>query len=150
MNNVLEHITDPQQFLMLAYEILKPEGLICVTVPNDYNSLQEVVVTYLKKDPWWVVPKEHVNYFDCKSLSKLMKKVGFKTIYTTSSFPLELFILMGEDYIGNSKIGREIHNKRKKFDRAMEKSGNTNLKRKIYNKLSEIGLGREITVIGKK
>ncbi|GAI54287.1 unnamed protein product, partial [marine sediment metagenome] len=33
---------------------------------------------------------------------------------------------------------------------AMEKSGNTNLKRKIYNKLSEIGLGREITIIGKK
>ncbi len=49
MNNVLEHIPDPHQFLMLAYEILKPAGLICITVPNDYNPLQKVVVTYLKK-----------------------------------------------------------------------------------------------------
>ena len=150
MNNVLEHITDPQQFLMLAYEILKPEGLICVTVPNDYNSLQKIIVTYLKKDPWWVVPKDHVNYFNLTSLSALMEIAGFNTIYTTSSFPLELFILMGEDYIGNSKIGREIHDKRKKFDQAMAETNNTNLKRQIYNKLSELGLGREITVIGKK
>lgn len=150
MNNVLEHIPDPQQFLTFAYEILKTAGLICITVPNDYNPLQEIVVTYLKKDPWWLVPKEHVNYFDCKSLSRLMKRVGLKIIYATSSFPLELFILMGEDYIGNNKIGREIHNKRKKFDKAMAETNNTNLKRRIYNKLSELGLGREITIIGKK
>jgi SAM-dependent methyltransferase len=150
MNNVLEHIPEPQQFLMFAYEILETAGLICVTVPNDYNPLQGIVVTYLKKDPWYVVPKEHVNYFDSKSLSRVMDGVGFKTIYSTSSFPLELFLLMGEDYIGNSRIGRKIHGKRKAFDLAMEKSGNTNLKRKIYNKLSEIGIGRSITVIGKK
>lgn len=150
MNNVLEHIPEPQQFLTFAYEILEPAGLICVTVPNDYNPLQKVIVTHLKKDPWWVVPKEHCNYFDCKSLSRLMEKVGFKTICTTASFPLELFLLMEEDYIGNSQIGRKIHNKRKKFDQAMAKTNNTNLKRQIYDKLSELGLGREITVIGKK
>jgi len=150
MNNVLEHIPDPQQFLKYTYEILESEGLICITVPNDYNPLQKIVVTYLKKDPWWVVPEEHVNYFNCESLSRLMEGVGFKIIYTTSSFPLELFLLMGEDYIGNNKIGREIHNKRKKFDKAMAETNNTNLKRRIYNKLSELGLGREITIIGKK
>ena len=150
MNNVLEHIPDPRHFLMLAYEILTPAGLICITVPNDYNPLQEVVVTYLKKDPWWVVPEEHVNYFNSESLSRLMDGVGFKTIYTTSSFPLELFILMGDDYISNSKIGREIHTKRKEIDKAMAETNNTNLKRRIYNKLSELGLGREITIIAKK
>jgi len=150
MNNVLEHIPEPRPFLTLAYEIIEPGGLICVTVPNDYNPLQKVVVTYLKKDPWWVVPREHVNYFDCKSLSRLMLSVGFNIIYTTSSFPLELFLLMGDDYIGNSQIGRKIHGKRKLFDLAMYKTGNTGLRRQIYNKLSELGLGREITVIGKK
>jgi 2-polyprenyl-3-methyl-5-hydroxy-6-metoxy-1,4-benzoquinol methylase len=150
MNNVLEHIPDPQQFLMLTHEILEPAKLICVTVPNDYNPLQKVVVTFLNKNPWWVVPKEHVNYFDFESLSRLMEEVGFKTIYTTSSFPLELFLLMGEDYIGNRQIGRKIHKKRKNFERAMAETNNTNLKRQIYNKLSELGLGREITIIGKK
>jgi len=150
MNKVLEHIPDPKQFLKYAYEILVSEGLICITVPNDYNPLQKIIIPYLKKDPWWIVPKDHVNYFNLTSLSALVGTVGFKTIYTTSSFPLELFVLMGEDYIGNSQIGREIHNQRKNFERAMAETNNTNLKRQIYNKLSELDLGREITIIGKK
>ena len=150
MNNVLEHIPQPKQFLSQTYEIIEPAGLVCITVPNDFNPLQKIVVTQLKKEPWWVVPTEHTNYFNCKSLSKLMDDIGFEVICSTSSFPLELFLLMGDDYIGNSQIGRKIHGKRKQFDLAMEKSGNTNLKRRIYNKLSELGLGREITVIGKK
>ena len=150
MNNVLEHIPEPIQFLSLTYEIVEPAGLVCITVPNDYNPLQKVVVTHLKKEPWWVVPKEHINYFNCKSLSKLMKKIGFEVVHSTSSFPLELFLLMGDDYIGNSQIGRKIHGKRKLFDLTMEESGNTALKRQIYNKLSELGLGREITLIAQK
>ncbi len=150
MNIVLEHILDPRRFLSLAYEILEPAGLICVTVPNDYNPLQKVVVTYLKKHPWWVVPEEHINYFNHKSLFTLLENTGFKVILTTSSFPLELFLLMGDDYIGNSQTGRIIHGKRKHYDLKMAKSGNTKLKRQIYNKLSELGLGREITLIGKK
>lgn len=150
INNVLEHLLHPQNTLLCIHDILEPDGLISVSVPNDFNPLQKAVIDYYKKDMWWVDIREHVNYFDRDSLDNLLIKTGFRPIYHTSSFPLELFILLGEDYIGNNKIGREIHNKRKKFDCAMEKSGNTNLKRKIYNKLSEIGLGREITVIGKK
>lgn len=150
MNNVLEHVHEPKALLSLAYEIVESGGVICITVPNDYNPLQKVVVDHLEKEPWWVVPKDHINYFNCNSLSRLIEEAGFKIVYTTASFPLEFFLLMGDDYVGNGPLGREIHGKRKKFDLAMAESGNNRLKRQIYNKLSEIGLGREITVFGKK
>lgn len=150
MNNVLEHIVNPYELLKLAHEILNPQGLICVTSPNDYNPFQKVIITYLMKDPWWISPQEHINYFNHESLTKMLNKVGFDEIFATSSFPLELFVLMGEDYIGNRKLGREIHIKRKCFDLAMEKSGNTKLRREIYKKFTELELGREITVIGRK
>jgi SAM-dependent methyltransferase len=150
INNVLEHITDPRQFLKLTYGILNPYGLICVTVPNDFNPLQKIIVDLYKKDRWWVSPKEHVNYFNMDSLSFLMKSSGFEPFYRTASFPLEFFILMGDDYIGDNSLGRKIHARRKHFDLNFDKAGATNKKREIYNTLAKLGLGREITFIGRK
>ncbi len=150
LNKVLEHITNPRQLLSFSFEILNPSGLISVSVPNDFNPLQEIACNYLDKEPWWVVPKDHINYFNFNSLSRLMNSIGLEVIYRTSNFPIELFLLMGDDYIGNNKLGREIHAKRKNFDIAMAKTKKTKFKREIYNQLADIGLGREITVIGKK
>jgi len=148
LHNVLEHITNPIDMLIMAEKILLPKGLICVTSPNDFNPLQDIAVEYLGKKHWWVVPNHHVNYFDVKSLKNLFTNQGLNVVYATTSFPLELFLLMGEDYIGNDKIGRKIHAKRMLMEKNFSNAGKNSLKRKIYEKLAEIGIGREITVIG--
>ncbi|MEW5895430.1 MAG: class I SAM-dependent methyltransferase [Candidatus Omnitrophota bacterium] len=150
MNNVLEHLLYPKRTLTYAHEILEAGGLVCVTVPNDFNPLQEIIADYFRKEKWWVQVKAHLNYFNRESLSNLVRQAGFEIVHVTSSFPLELFVLMGDDYVGDRETGQIIHARRKNFELAMEKSGNAELRRDMYKKFSELGLGRQITVLGRK
>ncbi len=150
LNNVLEHLVDPINILKMAIEITEQKGLICVTSPNDFNPLQKMAVENLNKDYWWVVPDHHINYFDSKSLNELFNNLRLNVIYETTSFPLELFLFMGDDYIGNDKIGRNIHKKRMTMEKHFSDTGKNELKRRIYNKLAEVGLGRKITLIAKR
>ena len=150
LNNVIEHILDPIDMLTMATEVLEEGGLICVTCPNDFNPLQLIVVEHLKKDKWWVVPEHHINYFNICSLKNLFNNLGLVVFYETASFPLELFLLMGEDYIGNDKVGRKMHKYRMKMEKVFNDSNNNDFKRKIFDQFAEIGIGRELTMIGKK
>ena len=58
-----------------------------------------------------------------------------------TSFPMELFLLMGENYVGNDAVGKECQSKRKRFDLALEKAGMGETRRKFYRALSNAGLG---------
>jgi 2-polyprenyl-3-methyl-5-hydroxy-6-metoxy-1,4-benzoquinol methylase len=150
MNNVLEHIVNATELLSIAHGIINKGGMISVTVPNDFNRFQEIVSDYLEKGEWWVSPLQHINYFNCQSLENLLIKTGFDPIYKTTSFPMELFLLMGDDYIDNAEIGRKLHAKRKLLELNMDKSGNTALKRQLYDIFAGIGLGRQVTVMARK
>ena len=57
---------------------------------------------------------------------------------------------MGYDYIGNNKIGKKIHNKRMKMEKVFYDSKNSDLKRQMFDIFAEIGLGRELTIVGRK
>lgn len=148
-SEVLEHVTDPVAFLHNVREILKDEGLIVVTVPNDYNPIQEIFTSETGKGKWWLAPPFHVNYFSHKSLTNLLEKCGFEILESTSMFPIDLFLLMGDDYIGNEGIGKASHTRRKNFERLLTKH-NKNLLRDLYKSLAKLSLGREIVMIAKK
>ena len=79
-----------------------------------------------------------------------MEKVGFKIVLKESTFPIDLFLLMGKNYVGNDVIGRESHAMRKLFEINLAKANKNNLKRNLYRSLSELKLGREIIMLGKK
>jgi len=79
-----------------------------------------------------------------------LKKTGFTPFYAESTFPLELFLLFGFDYINNDKIGRKIHSMRMKFDSLLHSSNNNKLKREIYSSFANMGIGRTIVVYAKK
>jgi len=148
MNNVLEHMVNPHQVFSMIHKILFPDGLLCVTVPNDFNPLQEILTKFMKKEHWWVNTREHLNYFNIESLTGLFERNGFKVFEKTASFPLELFVLMGDDYIGDPDLGRKIHQKRKNLEVAFHEANAMGLKREIYQTLAQLGIGREITIYG--
>ena len=122
LNNMLEHVADPIGLLRLAISRTWPGGLICVGVPNDYNALQDAARAGGTK-PWWLVPPHHLNYFDFASLEALMTRMGLEVVETLTSFPMELFLLMGDNYVDNDALGRACHTRRKHFDLALEKAG---------------------------
>jgi len=52
MHEVLEHVSNAIGMVRLCSELIEPGGLLCVTVPNDYNPLQKVLRNYLDYAPW--------------------------------------------------------------------------------------------------
>ena len=157
--DVLEHVNDPIGVIEKAYSLLKRGGVIVVEVPNDFNPLQKLVQKELKKKEYWVTLSSdsknsgtlvHLNYFDFSTISNLLKRIGFKIIIKEATFPLEIFLLMGQDYIKNPKIGKKIHLGRIQFEKNFEKRKEVQLKRTIYQKLAEIGIGRTAIIYAKK
>jgi len=150
MKFFLEHSSNPIEILEKCNTLLNPNGIVVIEVPNDFNPLQMAAKKSLDKNQYWISIPDHVNYFNFKSLENILKKTGFELFYKDTTFPLELFLLMGFDYINNDKIGREKHNERMKLEINLEKSGYHSLKKKLYQSFAQNGIGRTAIVFGKK
>lgn len=148
--NVLEHIPNPIETLEAAARLLKPGGIACITVPNDFNPLQRVAQLGKGQPEWWLAPPHHLNYFDFASLEDLLRRVGFTPRERLTSFPMEAFLLMGDDYIREPESGPGCHRKRMSFDLAFEDAGMGDTRRTLYAALAAAGLGREATVVAVK
>jgi SAM-dependent methyltransferase len=150
MNDVLEHIPDPFSMLKMTHRLLRSDGLIYVVVPNDYNPIQYALRTSCNFRPWWVAPPHHINYFNFQSLGRLLGRTGFRVIWQEATFPIDMFLLMGENYIGDNELGRKCHGRRKLFEENLARAGLSGIKRRLYRALSDIGIGREIVILGRK
>ncbi len=149
LRNVLEHLPNPLEILELCKSNLKDGGIICVSVPNDFSPFQKIATQELDVPQWWIVPDHHLNYFNPQSLAHVLESTGYKVTRKESSFPLDMFLVMGDNYIGNGTIGKESHQKRKAFDLRLSKFDN-NLRRDLYQFFAEKNIGRECIVYAVK
>jgi SAM-dependent methyltransferase len=143
--NVLEHVPDPIGLLSAIHKCIRPGGALCVGVPNDYNAFQRAL-RQAGKRPWWVVPPHHLNYFTFESLEALLRRCGFVPASRLTSYPMETFLLMGRDYVGDDRAGQEMHAERKAFDSALNALDPV-IRRKFYQSLAAAGFGREAIVV---
>jgi len=155
MSQVLEHVPNPAEIITYAHGVLADDGLICISVPNDFSALQQATYAACNleeqgKSPWWISPTHHLNYFNFDSLSALLNQQGFTEIHRESTFPLEMFALMGEDYLTNPELGPGIHAKRKAFELSLDKHGFNKTKRNLYVALAQAGLGRLAIITARK
>jgi SAM-dependent methyltransferase len=150
MSEVLEHIGDPASLLQTAHGMLKPDGILCVGVPNDYNPFQDALRKAAGFPSWWVAPPHHVNYFDFESMAALFARVGFDVVAQEGTFPLELFLLMGDNYVGDDELGRICHGRRKTMEFNLAAAGMSSVKRDLYRSLASVGLGREVCMYGRR
>ncbi len=149
MSDVLEHLPDPKAILMRVRRVLAPDGLVAVIVPNDYNPVQEALREHFGFAPWWVAPPHHINYFDFDSLESLLQHCGFDVVERNTTFPIDWFLLMGDNYVGNPELGRECHARRKRFELRLAHAGLAELKLRLYRAFAACGLGREAFVIAR-
>ena len=148
LNEVLEHVPDPRELVRVIDTLLNPGGLIALMVPNDYSPFQAA----LRADgfkPWWVAPPHHVNYFDVASIQRLLAE-RFDVVSVETTFPIDLFLLMGDNYVGNDDLGRACHTRRKAFEMKLAAAGLTPLKQQIYRSLAALGVGRDVFVVARK
>ena len=143
--NVLEHVPDPVGMLQECRSVLHPGGIVCIRVPNDFTEIQAAAREKLGAKPWWIAAPDHINYFNFDSLRQVLKRNGFDTRYAQGDFPMEMFLLMGDNYVQNPEEGQRCHARRVQFDLAVPPQ----VRRKIYAALGAAGLGRNCLVFGK-
>lgn len=150
LSDVLEHIPDPAAMVRMANQLLNPGGLICIVVPNDFSPFQQALQKACDFPSWWIIPPHHINFFDFQSLSGLLGRNGFRSIHQTCTFPIDLFLLIGDNYVGNDSVGRQCHERRKKFEHNLRTAGMNDLKQKLYESLAALNIGREIVMVAEK
>lgn len=145
--NVLEHLRRPAETLInIMNRLLKPKGLLVIDVPNEFNDFQVIANAEHNLKQWWVCPPNHINYFSGTSLKNLLRKCGYHIVDSEASFPLEMFMLMGEVYVGNPDLGKRCHLRRVQFEQLMKKYGKEEKLVKFYQALAEFDLGRQVIV----
>jgi 2-polyprenyl-3-methyl-5-hydroxy-6-metoxy-1,4-benzoquinol methylase len=148
--NVLEHLRHPQDILKsIQIQLLKPGGLLIIEVPNEFNDFQMAAVAEHELKEWWVCPPHHLNYFSTTSLKQLLEKSGYEVVHAQSTFPMEIFLLMGEIYVGDSALGKQCHLKREKFEEVLRRQGKGEKLLRFYEALAQMDLGRQALVFAK-
>ena len=57
-----------------------------------------------------------------------------------------MFLLFGDNYVGNQKLGKICHQKRVTFEKNLRDNGKSKLLKKFYRSLAKLNLGRQIVV----
>jgi SAM-dependent methyltransferase len=143
--NVLEHVVDPVDLIRTIRPALASGGRLVVRVPNDFNRLQLAAQRALGGPPWWVVVPDHINYFSHASLRRLIEGLGFEVLDQLGDFPMELFLLSGEDYRNDPLVGAAVHARR----RAMELALDTDTRRAMGRAWAAAGIGRNTFVVAR-
>ncbi len=117
--DVLEHIKDDKKVLREIYRVLKPNGLLVISVPND------TFLSYL--NPIRYV--QHERHYTIKHITKLLKDNGFKIEKLFSGGRLleliDLYVHLIIKYSTGKIINLKIFNKlRDKEYRHHKKDGN--------------------------
>ena len=148
--NVLEHLRTPYETLVnIRKHLIASNGMLIIDVPNEYNAFQLTANKEYDLKEWWLAPPKHINYFTPSSLQHLLHKAGFKMVKQEASFPIELFLLFGDVYIGNNELGSSCHKKRVRFEYLMRKHGFGNKLNSFYEALASLELGRQIVMYAK-
>jgi len=146
MAEVINHVLDPRAVLQRIWDgLLVPGGLLVVETSNDFNPLQEAIVSLYDDVRWWIVP-DHISYFDTVSLAGVIEQIGFSIEHVEATFPMELFPLMGDNYRVDAATGQVVHGKRKALELNLERSGHGEDRRRFSAALGQAGFGRSSIV----
>jgi 2-polyprenyl-3-methyl-5-hydroxy-6-metoxy-1,4-benzoquinol methylase len=143
MLNVLEHVPRPGDLLRAIRSVLVPDGLLFVRVPNDFNALQEPARRKHDLEPWWISPPDHVNYFDASTLTEFGRRLGFETLDVQADFPMELFLLMGLNYVEDPEVGATCHAYRVQAELSLP----ADVRRELFRTFAAGGIGRNLRVV---
>jgi SAM-dependent methyltransferase len=106
--DVIEHVHDPNLFLLEVKRILKDDGILAIQSPNMDSQMAS-----FSKDKWcwWTVP-DHLFHFNPYTLSRLMEMSGFhiEMIYTWEP-SRDLMMSLLSKYIYGEKFKFGTYNK---------------------------------------
>ena len=84
---VMEHLFDDGKFVREARELLKPEGILILTVPNLVFSVNRIRM-FFGKTPSFAYAPYHYHMYTRRTLEDLLRSNGFAIADVTSSHVL--------------------------------------------------------------
>ena len=151
LQNVLEHVLNPEELLKKLQQLLTDEGCLLVQVPNDFSDLQALAHLQGRIDrDYWFLPPQHLNYFNGRNLTDVAKSCGFAVIDGVSDFPIEMYLWGSiENYVSDKTKGKYAHQARVTLDLFFARNG-LDKYLQFYRAAFQIGIGRNICAVLKK
>jgi 2-polyprenyl-3-methyl-5-hydroxy-6-metoxy-1,4-benzoquinol methylase len=149
--NVLEHVLSPIETLSMIKSVLVADGLIAITVPNDYSTTQQLLADQgLISESYWFSPPQHLSYWNTESLPRFLTDAGFSIVDAYSDFPIEFYLLHpGSSYTSNrERNGPDAHKARLLFDLMIAEKG-LDAYLDFYRALFRVGQGRNFTIVAR-
>jgi len=146
LNGVIEHLLEPWDAMAAIEQLLAPRGVLMVRITNDFSPLQQAAQQVNGKAPWWVAAPDKINYFDAQTLTGFIGKFAFDVVHSQGDFPMEFFILLGFDYVGDKVLGPECHRRRRQFELSLPPE----TRRALYAKLAEVNMGRSVLAVARR
>lgn len=140
---ILEHIPRPGEFLSHVATVVADDGILIIEVPNEFNPLQKCYLKHTGSTPYWIALPDHVNYFTPQGLETLIAKTGWKISLAQTSFPMEMFLLMGDDYRNAPELGPKCFRKVVAMETAIMKT-DLRLLSDWYTALYPMAIGRSL------
>lgn len=143
LDNVLEHVLDPLSLLKQCKKLLKKNGVLMVEVPNDFSVLQKYLIDkkYVNSE-YWVVPPDHISYFNREGLTAIATKAGFHNAFTMSDYPIDVNLLNRDtNYKRDATKGKNVYRASIELENLIHA---ISLEKTVaFNKaLADLGLGR--------
>ncbi len=147
LDNVLEHVTDVDRLLATCRQLAQPHSVLCITVPNDFSSLQEQLLAEGKIDrEFWVKTPDHLAYFTAPSLAKTLEAAGWRTEKILGDFPIDWFLTNAHtNYIADRSKGKAAHQSRLWLYNHLAERNAPEALIAFYESLAGVGMGRNIT-----
>lgn len=148
LRNVLEHVIDPRELLKTLKDLLSNNGILIITIPNDFSDLQlrAYELGYVK-EKFWVTHPDHLHYFNTENIENFVNEMHFKMLDRYSTFPIDFFLFHPDsNYIQDENQGKPTHRARIELDLILAKKGISNYSH-LSQSFASCGVGRDLTVI---
>lgn len=147
LDNVLEHVVEPEELLKKILNISHRGTVLVVEVPNDFSVLQRELLASGKIDrPFWVVKPDHISYFNKEGLKNLMQHCGWNAKEVIGDFPIDFNLANPfANYVMDKETGKGAHQQRLFIDTLMHNIS-PELANKFYQSIAEMNLGRQISM----
>lgn len=146
LQNVLEHVIDPVALLSSLRHLIKPDGVLVVTVPNDFSELQlRAISGEIVSKPYWVAPPDHLSYFSKDSLLAIGQRTAWNSFEIVGDVPVDWFLFhRGSNYIEDKSVGKQAHRARVELENLIHKNRPEDVTA-FFSALARIGMGRDLT-----
>lgn len=145
LNNVLEHVLQPVELMAQLRNLLSENGVLVVTVPNDFSNLQNFCLErgYIDRE-FWIATPDHLSYFDADSLSAIGVSVGYSCRKILAEFPIDWLLLHpNANYVMNKENGPDANRARIHLDNLLAKKPVDDVIA-YYEAMAKVGMGRQV------